>query len=123
MTNPERNRAALYRIMNDGFNRGQLDVLDECIALDARHRHEFDEGTPDFRTHAKQLVTMLRGAMPDFHLAIEETVAEGDRVAARIICTGTHTGGPLFGVPAAGKPVRLEQFYLLTFNDDGQLRR
>ena len=46
----------------------------------------------------------LRGAIPDRNDVIEEIVAEGDRVGMLWRVTGTHRG-PLFGIPATGKPV------------------
>ena len=34
----------------------------------------------------------LLGAFPDLHVAVDETIEEGDRVVARCTVTGTHTG-------------------------------
>jgi steroid delta-isomerase-like uncharacterized protein len=39
---------------------------------------------------------------PDFSLKIDDTVAEGDRVAVRLTFTGTHRGG-FYDMPATGK--------------------
>jgi steroid delta-isomerase-like uncharacterized protein len=43
--------------------------------------------------------------IPDLKVSIERMVASGDQVAASFVNTGTH-GGPLFGVPATGRPLR-----------------
>jgi len=45
-------------------------------------------------------------AFPDFHIAIEDLIAEGDDVVARWTFVGTHDG-PFLGVPATGKPVNV----------------
>ena len=43
-----------------------------------------------------------------------------DKVAARVILTGTHTGTPLFGTPATGRRIRVEQFHVIGCNAEGQ---
>lgn len=44
------------------------------------------------------------GAFPDAHVDLQNTIAEGQRVAAQCRVTGTHRGDQL-GVRATGKPV------------------
>jgi predicted ester cyclase len=48
------------------------------------------------------LVGMLRAGFPDVQWTLEDTVAEGDKVAARFTMRGTHTGA-FMGAPATGK--------------------
>jgi predicted ester cyclase len=45
-------------------------------------------------------------AFPDTRHALEDLVAEGDRVVARISARGTHTG-ELFGYPPTGRDVTM----------------
>jgi predicted ester cyclase len=40
--------------------------------------------------------------MPDIHVTIEDMIAEGDRLACRWECSGTHQVD-FFGIPATGK--------------------
>lgn len=46
----------------------------------------------------------VRNAFPDFNNKIEQLVAEGDRVVARLQYTGTHRG-EIFGVRPSGKAI------------------
>jgi predicted ester cyclase len=46
----------------------------------------------------------VRNAFPDFHNKIEQLVAEGDQVIARLQYTGTHRG-EIFGVQPSGKSI------------------
>ena len=39
-------------------------------------------------------------------MSVDDLVAEGDRVAARVILTGTHTGEPFLGIAAERQRVR-----------------
>jgi len=47
---------------------------------------------------------MLHAAFPDWRHTIEDMIAEGDKVVARMTVQGTHKGDFL-GVPASGKEV------------------
>jgi predicted ester cyclase len=42
--------------------------------------------------------------VPYWRVSIEELIAEGDKVAGRWRCEGTHQG-PLMGIPATGRRV------------------
>ena len=46
-------------------------------------------------------------AFPDMHVALEELIAEGDRVFLRSTLTGTHDG-EYKGIPATGRHVATE---------------
>jgi predicted ester cyclase len=43
-------------------------------------------------------------SFPDIRVAIEDQLAEGDRVCDRLVFFGTHTGAPYVGIAAGGKP-------------------
>jgi steroid delta-isomerase-like uncharacterized protein len=51
---------------------------------------------------ARQFLTMMFQAFPDFHLEIEELIASGDHVVSRVVVSGTHKG-TFAGVPATNK--------------------
>ena len=55
-------------------------------------------------------------AFPDARIDIEDLVAEGDKVAARIVLRGTHRG-PFFGIPATGRPVVVPGIHLMRYAD------
>ena len=66
---------------------------------------------PDFVDHTrqmngpdglKQFLCMIFKSFPDFHLAIEDIIAEGDKVWVRTIITGTHIG-EFSGLAPTGK--------------------
>ena len=53
------------------------------------------------------IIGMMRGGFPDIQWTLEETVAEGDKVAARFMMRGTHQG-TFFGVPPTGKKIAVQ---------------
>ena len=115
----ERNKNMIRRVFLEGFGQGRLDVVDESLHESAVDRHPFGPDEPDMRAHLKGAMAMLRGAIPDLTVSVEDLVAEGNLVAARVIMRGSHTGTPLFGQPARGRRVEVEQFHIIGVNDEG----
>src|ERR1700710_1620693 len=105
----QRNKETTRRVFVEAMGEGRLEIIDECLAPDAVDRHAFEADKPDMRANLKGELAMLRGAMPDLSVTVEDLVAEGNQVAARVILRGTHTGGPLFGRPAEGRSLEVEQ--------------
>jgi steroid delta-isomerase-like uncharacterized protein len=100
----ERNKAHIRRVIEEVYNRGDLDVVDEVAASDL----VIHASSQDIRGRegAKQYVAALRAGFPDLHFTIEDQVAEGDMVVTRWVARGTHAG-EFQGIPATGKKVRL----------------
>jgi predicted ester cyclase len=54
----------------------------------------------------KDVLRGMRAGFPDLYFAIEEQIAQGDKVLTRFEWTGTHQG-EFLGVPATGRPVKV----------------
>ncbi|MEU1555572.1 ester cyclase [Streptomyces scabiei] len=54
-----------------------------------------------------EVLGMMRSAFPDVQWTLEETVTEGDTVAARFTLRGTHDGA-FFGIPASGNMISVQ---------------
>ena len=57
---------------------------------------------------------MMRGGFPDIQWTLEETIAEGDKVAARFTMRGTHNG-TFYGVPPTGKKIGVKAMNIIAF--------
>jgi steroid delta-isomerase-like uncharacterized protein len=68
-----------------------------------------------------ELLAMLRNGFPDIHWTLEETITEGDKVAARFRMEGTHRGD-FFGNPPTGKAISVRALNFYQFAD-GQIVR
>lgn len=70
----------------------------------------------------KKFYSALWTGFPDLRIAIEDLVAEGEKVAWRVQVTGTHSG-PFQGVPATGTAVKFEAQYVFEFRNGKIMRR
>lgn len=100
----EDNRALVRRFVEEVFNRGNLDIVDQLVTPDYVHHdpttQEFGSGIEGF----KRLISFYRQAFPDIHIALEDQVASGDKVVDRWTGQGTHRG-ELMGIAPTGRPV------------------
>lgn len=111
----EQNKAIYRRFIQEVFNEGRLDRLDELLSPSYTYR-DAPPGTPPGPEAIKQVVTMFRGAFPDLTITIEDQIAEGDMVCSRTTTRGTHQG-TLFGIPATGKTVTMPGLTLVRIVD------
>jgi predicted ester cyclase len=88
-------------VIERGFNHGDLEGLDAVVAPDMI---EHQDGATSGIEGLRALITELRTAFPDLHLAIEDTATSGETAWFRIRSTGTNDG-PLFGRPPTGRPI------------------
>jgi steroid delta-isomerase-like uncharacterized protein len=58
----------------------------------------------------------FRAAFPDLKVTINDIIAEGDTVAARITWRGTHKG-TYEGIPATGKKARSQSIIIVRIKD------
>src|SRR5262249_1200519 len=92
------------RFFDEVFNRqsqaaaGQL--IDPALVV---HHPLLPGGTGGMRD-VVQMMQEFRGAFPDLSYAVEDLVAEADKVAARWTARGTHRG-PFKGIAPSGRTV------------------
>ena len=97
----EQNKALMRRGIEEVWNGGNFDVVDELIAGDyVGHQPPIENHGP---AGVKRYFAMLREAFPDIHFTIEDQIAEGDRVVTRWAARATHLG-VYQGIPPTGKP-------------------
>jgi C-1 hydroxylase len=97
-TSLEENKAIVRRFI-EAYNERKLDLIDDFVAADyVDHSNNVD------REGLKQLFAMGLNAFPDWHEAIEDIIAEGDKVWVRLAYTGTHKG-EFMRLPPTGKKI------------------
>lgn len=102
----------IVRRYQEIYNRNELDSLREVVAENVL-TPKIMPGLKSGLEGAKQVHAITLIGMPDWHTAIEELIAEGDKVVARITMTGTHTGD-FWGIAATGKRVEFTGIYIVS---------
>ena len=100
----EESKALVRRQEEELFGRGNLELADEIYAPDyVGHDPSNPEDVRGLQA-AKQAAADYRRAFPDLRVSVEDLIAEGDRVAARLRFRGTHLG-ELNGIAPTGRRV------------------
>ena len=95
----EANMEVFRRVIEEGFNKGNLDALDSCFPP-AYTEHQFD--LPPTLAKFKDSIGFLRDTFSPFSLTIEDMVADGDKVWARMTGRGADNKG-FMGRPPTGR--------------------
>jgi ketosteroid isomerase-like protein len=99
----EENKAMVKRMV-EAINAGEEDAaVDELFA-------------PRVARRVKRLFAEFRSAFPDWQEETVELVAEGDTVAGRFKCAGTHRG-EFLGEAPTGKRMEVEEVFFLRAED------
>ena len=102
----------LVRRYQETYNSNELDALPEVLAARLLTPKILPGLPPGLEGVRAAHEIMLRG-FPDFHTTMDDLMAEGERVAARITMRGTHTG-EFMGMAPTGKAVSLTGMYLVS---------
>ena len=97
----EVNKASMRRFYEEAFNKKNRAAIDEFIDPN-QVDHAAPPGTPGGLEGARQTVTMYLTAFPDLYFTVEDFIAEGDKVVARLTVRGTQQG-VFMGIPPTGK--------------------
>ncbi|MHA7279924.1 ester cyclase [Arthrobacter sp. MDT2-2] len=94
---------------------GDAVALEGLIAADVID-HMPVPGQPAGREGFLFWMRSMHAAYPDMTGVICDTVVEGDKIAGRVLWTGTHTG-EFLGLPGTGRPVAITAMHLVRFRD------
>ena len=112
--------AATARRLYDLLSSGDVDGFGDLLADDFIE-HEAIPGLAPSKDGVKTFFRMQIAAFPDLRLAVEDVVADGAKVVARVRYTGTQLG-EFQGMPATGKAVDIQLIDIFAFADDGRVR-
>ena len=101
----------IVRRYQEAYNNCDFDALAELVSADVLTPHII-AGMPSGLEGARVVHQTTLIGMPDYHTTIEDLIAEGDKVMARVTMTGTHTGN-FWGIPATGRRVNLTGIYIV----------
>jgi steroid delta-isomerase-like uncharacterized protein len=106
-------KSLVHRWFEEVWNQGREATIDELfgeesVALGLGAGEAPVYGPAGFKVFWRN----IRAALPDVRISVEDTVAEADKVAARVVLEGTHRGEGL-GVPPTGHRVKIAGIVLV----------
>jgi len=103
----EQNTHIARRVAEDALGAGNFALLDELCA-------------PGPAAEARATFEMIRTAFPDVRITVEDTIAEGEKVALRVHSAGTHQRPlprPMGMIPPTGKRTEWDPNVIQHFRD------
>jgi steroid delta-isomerase-like uncharacterized protein len=102
---------SIVRRYQEIYNSNDLEHLTEVIS-EAVLTPNIMPGVPHGLEGAKAAHRIMLAGFPDYQTKIEDMIAEGNKVAARIKMTGTHTG-EFIGIPPTGRQISFTGMYIV----------
>jgi predicted ester cyclase len=113
----EENKAVVQRQF-DLIQSGDLDALDEVMAPDVAN-YALGRAQVGLETF-KKILRAIHDTFPDEMTTVDDMIAEGDKVVARITLRGTHQGSalPMFAeIKPEGRPVEWQFIHIFRIRD------
>ena len=99
----EDNKTFMRRFYEEVMNQKNLAAMDDFLAPTFVNHSALQLGMLGGGIEeVKQYVSMILTTFPDLHYTVEDMIAEGDKVVARLTVSGTQQGAFL-GIPSTGK--------------------
>ncbi len=112
------NKAIIRRFYEEVFNQRNIEAIDELVHPKFFNHDPTPAASRDPES-MKQFIKILTTAFPDHHHAIEDLIAEENKVVMRCTLTATHQGQfPGFlEMPPTGKSICQRQIHILRIQD------
>jgi serine phosphatase RsbU (regulator of sigma subunit) len=115
----EENKAIFRRYVEEVVNQGNLEIADEIFDRYLAHQPDgsvLERGPED----VKRFLGEFHTAFPNFHVIIEDQIAEGDKVMTRYRWRGTH-GGEFRGIAPTGGEQAINGIGIFRFSQEGKV--
>jgi predicted ester cyclase len=108
----------MHRWFAEVWTKGRAEAIDEIADPGVINHGLADTSGKEVRgvEAFKAFHQSFRGAFPDIQVIVEDTVVEGDKIAARCLVRATHAGNDL-GIEATGKPVEFTGMCMIRVKD------
>jgi steroid delta-isomerase-like uncharacterized protein len=115
----EENKAIYRRYAEEVGNQHNFEIVDEIFERYISHQPDgstLQRGPQD----VKRFIKEFRSAFPDFHISIEDQIAEGDKVVSHYTIRGTHQGD-FRGMAPTGKQIEIKGVTTFRFSSEGKV--
>ena len=110
----EDDKAVAAAVVERVMDQGDLAAIDDYYAAGYIEHDVLPPSIPSGREGMRQLMAVFRAAFPDLHYAVDDVVADGDKVVLRVMGSGTMHG-PLFGLAATGRSASWSEIHISRF--------
>ena len=108
------NKDVVRRFVDQVLVKLNLDAVDELVADDfVSHSWPSD---PDSKTALKAATERIGKGLADISFTIDDLIAEGDRVVARVTSRARQVG-PFMGRPATGRKYEIGEIHIFRLRD------
>lgn len=114
----EENKALIRRWFEEVWNKGREEAINEMFAEDGIAHGLADESGEPLRgpNGFKPFFRNFRTAFPDIEVVVEDTITEGEKVAARCTVRGKHQSDTL-GFAATQRPMEITGMTIVRVRD------
>jgi predicted ester cyclase len=115
----EENKAIFRRYAEETGNQHNLEIVDQIFERYIAHQPDgstLERGPQD----VKRFIREYHSAFSDFHISIEEQIAEGDKVVSHYTIRGTHQGD-FRGMAPTGKEIEIKGVTTFRFSEEGKV--
>jgi steroid delta-isomerase-like uncharacterized protein len=109
------NKAIVRRFVEEIFVEGRKDTVDELLA-DEFVAHTWPSMSGDPKRDLKSAIDRAAAGLSDPAFTIEDLIAEGDQVVARLTTAATQTG-EFMGMPPTNKRYSIEEIHWFRLRD------
>ena len=109
------NKALVRRFVDEIFIQGRHDSVDELVADDFV-AHTWPSPTGDPKADLKSAIDRAAKGLADPVFTIDDMIAEGDQVAARVTSGARHVG-EIMGMPPSGKRYEIQEIHIFRIRD------
>jgi steroid delta-isomerase-like uncharacterized protein len=111
----DENKAVVRRFVEEIFVAGRHETVDELLSDDFV-AHTWPSMSGDPKADLKAAIDRAAAGLSNAEFTIDDLIAEGDRVAARLTTGATHTG-TFMGMPPTGKRYSIEEIHWFRLRD------
>jgi predicted ester cyclase len=115
-------KALMWRITDEIWNNGRLELIDELIAEDLVDHVELPGLSGNGRARYRASIEMARAAFPDYRNPLDFVLADGEIAVSYGRSTGTHRG-EYMGIPPTGRSFDVPTFGILRFANGQAVER
>ena len=112
--NPEENKAVVRRFVKEIFEELNSDAVNELVTEDFTWHRTGGNGDREFLRAA---TARMAGALTNLAFAIDDEIAEGDRVAIRLRASGTAAADFPGITGSAGRNYSIEEIHIFRLRD------